>query len=163
MTATAAKEAIDLAREWAELDRWDGIDRDYSAEDVVRLRGSVRVEHSLARRGAEKLWRLLEEEDFVPTLGALTGGQAVQMVKAGLKAIYLSGWQVAADGNLATQVYPDQSLYPANSVPAMVKRLNNALLRADQIDWAEGDWPRATRSTGSSRSSPTRRPASEGR
>ena len=138
MNATAAKEALDLAREWAELDRWDGIERDYSAEDVIRLRGSVRVEHSLARRGAEKLWRLLEEEDFVPTLGALTGGQAVQMVKAGLKAIYLSGWQVAADGNLATQVYPDQSLYPANSVPAMVKRLNNALLRADQIDWAEG-------------------------
>ena len=163
MNATAAKEAIDLAREWAELDRWDGIERDYSAEDVVRLRGSVRVEHSLARRGAEKLWRLLEEEDFVPTLGALTGGQAVQMVKAGLKAIYLSGWQVAADGNLATQVYPDQSLYPANSVPAMVRRLNNALLRADQIDWAEGIAPRATRSTGSSRSSPTRRPASAGR
>lgn len=143
MNATAAKESIDLAREWAELDRWDGIERDYSAEDVVRLRGSVRVEHTLSRRGAEKLWQLLREEDFVPTLGALTGGQAVQMVKAGLKAIYLSGWQVAADGNLATQVYPDQSLYPANSVPAMVKRLCNALLRADQIDWAEGnevDW-----------------------
>ncbi len=143
MNASAAKEAVDLAREWAELDRWDGIERDYSAEDVVRLRGSVRVEHTLSRRGAEKLWQLLREEDFVPTLGALTGGQAVQMVKAGLKAIYLSGWQVAADGNLATQVYPDQSLYPANSVPAMVKRLNNALLRADQIDWAEGnevDW-----------------------
>jgi isocitrate lyase len=139
VNATAAKEALDLAREWAELDRWDGIERDYSAEDVIRLRGSVRVEHSLARRGAEKLSRLLEEEHFVPTLGALTGGQAVQMVKAGLKAIYLSGWQVAADGNLATQVYPDQSLYPANSVPAMVKRLNNALLRADQIAWAEGD------------------------
>ena len=143
MNATAAKEAIDLAREWAEDARWDGIERDYSAEDVVRLRGSVRVEHTLSRLGAEKLWRLLQEEDYVPTLGALTGGQAVQMVKAGLKAIYLSGWQVAADGNLATQVYPDQSLYPANSVPAMVKRLNNALLRADQIDWAEGnevDW-----------------------
>ncbi|MBA3243779.1 MAG: isocitrate lyase [Actinobacteria bacterium] len=143
VNASAAKEAVDLAREWAELDRWDGVERDYSAEDVVRLRGSVRVEHTLSRRGAEKLWQLLREEDFVPTLGALTGGQAVQMVKAGLKAIYLSGWQVAADGNLATQVYPDQSLYPANSVPAMVKRLNNALLRADQIDWAEGnevDW-----------------------
>ena len=143
MNASAATEAVDLAREWAELDRWDGVERDYSAEDVVRLRGSVRVEHTLSRRGAEKLWQLLREEDFVPTLGALTGGQAVQMVKAGLKAIYLSGWQVAADGNLATQVYPDQSLYPANSVPAMVKRLNNALLRADQIDWAEGnevDW-----------------------
>jgi len=141
--ASAAKEAVDLAREWAELDRWDGIERDYSAEDVVRLRGSIRVEHTLSRRGAEKLWQLLRDEDYIPTLGALTGGQAVQMVKAGLKAIYLSGWQVAADGNLATQVYPDQSLYPANSVPAMVKRLNNALLRADQIDWAEGnevDW-----------------------
>jgi isocitrate lyase len=104
----------------------------------------VRIEHTLARRGAEKLWQLLHDEDYVAALGAITGGQAVQMVKAGLKAIYLSGWQVAADGNLATQVYPDQSLYPANSVPAMVKRLNNALQRADQIDWAEGndttDW-----------------------
>ena len=138
MNATAAKEAIDLAHEWAETTRWSGIERDYSAEDVVRLRGSVRLEHTLAHRGAEQLWRLLHQEDYVPALGALTGGQAVQMVKAGLKAIYLSGWQVAADGNLATQVYPDQSLYPANSVPAMVKRLNNALLRADQIDWAEG-------------------------
>jgi isocitrate lyase len=141
---TAAKEAIDLAQDWAETERWAGIERDYTAEDVVRLRGSVRVEHTLARRGAEKLWALLHDDDYVPTLGALTGGQAVQMVKAGLKAIYLSGWQVAADGNLSTQVYPDQSLYPANSVPAMVKRLNNALQRADQIDWAEGttgtDW-----------------------
>ena len=138
MNATAAKEAIDLAQEWAETGRWSGIERDYTAEEVVRLRGSVRLEHTLARRGAEQLWRLLHEEDYVPTLGALTGGQAVQMVRAGLKAIYLSGWQVAADGNLSAQVYPDQSLYPANSVPAMVKRLNNALLRADQIDWAEG-------------------------
>ena len=144
MNATAAKEAIDLAHDWAEASRWGGIERDYTAEDVVRLRGSVRVEQTLARRGAEKLWQLLHEEDYVAALGAITGGQAVQMVKAGLKAIYLSGWQVAADGNLATQVYPDQSLYPANSVPAMVKRLNNALQRADQIDWAEGndttDW-----------------------
>ncbi|HET9507021.1 MAG TPA: isocitrate lyase [Gaiellaceae bacterium] len=144
MNPTAAKEAIDLAHEWAETARWDGIERDYTAEDVVRLRGSVRVEQTLARRGAENLWQLLHEEDYVAALGAITGGQAVQMVKAGLKAIYLSGWQVAADGNLATQVYPDQSLYPANSVPAMVKRLNNALQRADQIDWAEGndstDW-----------------------
>jgi len=138
VNATAAKEAIDLAQEWAETGRWSGIERDYTAEEVVRLRGSVRLEHTLARRGAEQLWRLLHEEDYVPTLGALTGGQAVQMVRAGLKAIYLSGWQVAADGNLSAQVYPDQSLYPANSVPAMVKRLNNALLRADQIDWAEG-------------------------
>ena len=126
-------EAEELSREW-EGPRWNGITRDYTAEDVVRLRGSVVVEHTLARRGAEKLWRLLHEEDYVPTLGALTGGQAVQMVRAGLKAIYLSGWQVAADGNLSMHVYPDQSLYPANSVPAMVKRLNNALQRADQID-----------------------------
>ena len=139
MNATAARQAIDLGHEWAETNRWTGITRDYAAEDVIRLRGSVQVEQTLARHGAEKLWRLLHEEDYVAALGALTGGQAVQMVKAGLKAIYLSGWQVAADGNLATQVYPDQSLYPANSVPAMVRRLNNALLRADQIDWAEGN------------------------
>jgi isocitrate lyase len=139
MNATAAKQAIELTQHWTEEARWDGIVRDYGAEDVVRLQGSVPIEHTLARRGAERLWRLLHEEDYVAALGAITGGQAVQMVKAGLKAIYLSGWQVAADGNLATQVYPDQSLYPANSVPAMVRRLNNALLRADQIEWAEGE------------------------
>ena len=138
MNAIAAKEAIDLGTAW-ETPRWSGIERDYTAEDVVRLRGSVRIEQTLARLGAEKLWRLLAEEDYVNALGALTGGQAVQMAKAGLKAIYLSGWQVAADGNLAAQVYPDQSLYPADSVPAMVRRLNNALLRADQIEWAEGN------------------------
>ncbi|MGZ8717087.1 MAG: isocitrate lyase, partial [Gaiellaceae bacterium] len=138
MNTTATKAALDLGRDWAEADRWTGIDRDYTAEDVIRLRGSLRIEHTLARHGAEKLWRLLGDEDYVAALGALTGGQAVQMAKAGLKAIYLSGWQVAADGNLSTQVYPDQSLYPANSVPAMVKRLNNALLRADRIEWAEG-------------------------
>ena len=138
MHASAAKEAIDLARSWAEEPRWSGIERDYGAEDVIRLRGSIRIEQTLARRGAEKLRQLLAEEPYVPALGALTGGQAVQMVKAGLKAIYLSGWQVAADGNLSAHVYPDQSLYPANSVPAMVRRLNNALLRADQIAWAEG-------------------------
>jgi isocitrate/methylisocitrate lyase len=119
--------------------RWDEIDRPYTSEDVERLRGSVRVEHTLARLGAERLWELLQHEDYVPALGALTGGQAVQMVKAGLKAIYLSGWQVAADANLAGQTYPDQSLYPSNSGPALVKRLNNALLRADQINAAEGD------------------------
>jgi isocitrate lyase len=121
------------------MDRWDGIERPYAEEDVERLRGSVRVEHTLARLGAERLWRLLHEEPYVAALGALTGGQAVQMVKAGLKAIYLSGWQVAADGNLAGQTYPDQSLYPANSAPALVRRLNRALLRADQIEHAEED------------------------
>jgi isocitrate lyase len=119
--------------------RWRGVERPYSAEDVARLRGSVLIEHTLARMGAERLWRLLASEDYVAALGALTGGQAVQMAKAGLKAIYLSGWQVAADANLAGQTYPDQSLYPSNSAPALVRRLNNALLRADRIDHAEGD------------------------
>ena len=122
--------------------RWTGIERPYTSEDVERLRGTVHVEHTLARLGAERLWELLHTQDHVPTLGALTGGQAVQMVKAGLKAIYLSGWQVAADGNLAGQTYPDQSLYPSNSGPALVRRLNNALLRADQIHAAEGDTER---------------------
>jgi len=120
-------------------DRWDGIERPYSSEEVERLRGSVVVEHTLARLGAERLWNLLQTEPFVPSLGALSGNQAVQMVKAGLKAIYVSGWQVAADANLAGHTYPDQSLYPANSAPALVRRINNALLRADQIHWAEGD------------------------
>jgi isocitrate lyase len=119
--------------------RWDGIERPYAAEDVERLRGTVQIEHTLARAGAERLWELLQTEDYVPALGALTGGQAVQMVKAGLQAIYLSGWQVAADANLAGHTYPDQSLYPSNSGPALVRRLNNALLRADQIHTAEGD------------------------
>jgi isocitrate/methylisocitrate lyase len=132
-----ADEAARLAAEWRDDPRWAGIEHDYTAADVVRLRGSVAVEHTLARRGANLLWRLLHDEDYVAALGALTGGQAVQMVRAGLKAIYLSGWQVAADGNLAGQVYPDQSLYPANSVPAMVRRLNNALLRADRIEHVE--------------------------
>jgi isocitrate lyase len=118
-------------------DRWAGIERTYTAEDVERLRGSVLVEHTVARLGAERLWRLLHSESCVPALGAMTGGQAVQMVKAGLKSIYLSGWQVAADANLSGHTYPDQSLYPANSAPALVRRLNNALLRADQIDHAE--------------------------
>ena len=134
----------ELEARWGDDERWKEIERPYSAEDVVRLRGSVVLEHTLARRGAERLWKLLEEEDFIRTFGALTGAQAVQMVKAGLQAIYLSGWQVAGDMNLAGQTYPDQSLYPANSVPAVVKRLNNALLRADQIEWSEGkderDW-----------------------
>jgi isocitrate lyase len=129
--------ADDLERDWATNPRWRGVRRDYSAADVVRLRGSITVEHTLARLGAERLWQLLGREGHVAALGALTGGQAVQMVKAGLDAIYLSGWQVAADANLAGQTYPDQSLYPANSVPAVVRRINNALRRADQIDWAE--------------------------
>jgi isocitrate lyase len=127
-----------MATAWRHEERWSGIVRDYTPEDVVRLRGSLQVEHTLARHGAEQLWELLHDEAYVAALGAVTGGQAVQMVRAGLKAIYLSGWQVAADGNLAGAVYPDQSLYPSNSVPAMVRRLNNALLRADRIDWAEG-------------------------
>jgi isocitrate lyase len=120
------------------MDRWEGIERPYTDEDVARLRGSVVVEHTLARRGAERLWKLLSEEPYVAALGGLTGGQAVQMVKAGLRAIYLSGWQVAADANLSGQTYPDQSLYPSNSAPALVRRLNQALLRADQIEHAEG-------------------------
>jgi isocitrate lyase len=124
--------------DWSTSPRWRGIRREYTADDVHRLRPQVLVEHTLARVGAERLWRLLAERDHVPALGALTGGQAVQMVKAGLEAIYLSGWQVAADANLAEQVYPDQSLYPANSVPAAVRRINNALLRAEQVAKAEG-------------------------
>src|SRR5205807_8452541 len=124
--------------------RWRGITRPYSSTDVERVRGSLRIEHTLARRGAEKLWQLLQNEDYVAALGALTGNQAMQQVKAGLKAIYVSGWQVAADANLAGQMYPDQSLYPANSVPAVVKRINQALQRADQIHHSEGkndiDW-----------------------
>ncbi|TCT25403.1 isocitrate lyase [Thermomonas haemolytica] len=131
--------AEQLKLDWANNPRWAGITRTYSAEDVVRLRGTVHVEHSLARLGAEKLWKSLHSEDFVNALGALTGNQAMQQVKAGLKAIYLSGWQVAADANLAGEMYPDQSLYPANSVPAVVKRINNTLLRADQLHHAEGD------------------------
>ncbi|SIO87145.1 isocitrate lyase [Nocardiopsis sp. JB363] len=128
-----------LQRDWETNSRWAGIDRTYSADDVVKLRGSVTEEHTLARRGAERLWDLLHTEDYVNSLGALTGNQAVQQVRAGLKAIYLSGWQVAADANLGGQTYPDQSLYPANSVPSVVRRINNALLRADQITWSEGD------------------------
>ena len=130
--------------DWRSNPRWRGIERTYSLGDVRRLQGSVVPEHTLARRGAEKLWDLLQTEPFVPALGALTGNQAVQQARAGLKAIYLSGWQVAADANLAGQMYPDQSLYPANSVPAVVKRINQALQRADQISHSEGgasiDW-----------------------
>ncbi|HEY3980734.1 MAG TPA: isocitrate lyase [Streptosporangiaceae bacterium] len=130
-------EVAALYREWATDPRWAGIDRTYGAADVIRLRGSVQEEATLARLGAERLWTLLNSGGYVSALGAITGNQAVQMVKAGLQAIYLSGWQVAADGNLAGQTYPDQSLYPANSVPQVVRRINNALLRADQITWAE--------------------------
>jgi isocitrate lyase len=137
--ARIRREAATLEDHWKTAPRWTGIDRTYAAEDVIRLQGSTKVEHTLARHGAERLWHLLERTPYVSALGALTGGQAVEMVKAGLKAVYLSGWQVAADANLAGQTYPDQSLYPADSVPAVVRRINNALLRADQIAWAEGD------------------------
>ena len=132
------QQAAALEAEWSTNPRWKGIKRGYSAADVVRLRGSVQVEHTLAKRGAEKLWNLVNTEPFVNTLGALTGNQAMQQVKAGLKAIYLSGWQVAGDANLAGEMYPDQSLYPANSVPNVVKRINNTFIRADQIQWSEG-------------------------
>ncbi|WP_040224771.1 isocitrate lyase [Bhargavaea cecembensis] len=140
---TKQKEIQQIEAGWKE-ERWNGIERPYAAEDVYRLRGSVQVEHTLARRGSERLWKSLHEEPFINALGALTGNQAMQQVKAGLKAIYLSGWQVAADANVAGQMYPDQSLYPVNSVPQVVKRINQALQRADQIDRSEGregfDW-----------------------
>ena len=131
-------EADQLSARWRDEARWTGIERTYAAADVVRLRGSVVPEHTFARIGAERLWELLQREQPVRALGALTGGQAVQMVKAGLEAIYLSGWQVAADANSAGSTYPDQSLYPVNSVPTVVRRLNAALQRADQIHWSEG-------------------------
>ena len=133
------EKVIQLQDAWELEERWKGIKRPYTADDVQKLRGSIEIEHTLARLGAEKLWQLLHEEEYVHALGALTGNQAVQQVKAGLKAIYLSGWQVAADANLSGQMYPDQSLYPANSVPHVVKRINQALQRADQIHHIEGD------------------------
>ncbi|MFP7299614.1 isocitrate lyase [Neobacillus niacini] len=136
MTNQRAKE---LQESWEMDKRWNGITRPYTAEDVIKLRGSLDIEHTLARRGAEKLWKEMNEEEYINALGALTGNQAVQQVKAGLKAIYLSGWQVAADANLSGHMYPDQSLYPANSVPSVVKRINQALQRADQITHSEGD------------------------
>jgi isocitrate lyase len=144
-TATQQAQAADLAKQWGSDPRWKGASRSYTAADVVRLRGSVQEEHTLARRGAERLWDLVNQDGYINALGAMTGNQAVQQVRAGLKAIYLSGWQVAGDANLAGQTYPDQSLYPANSVPAVVRRINNALMRADQISWSEGgsddiDW-----------------------
>ena len=135
MTSDTAKQ---LAHDWESNTRWHGVSRPYSADDVVRLRGTVQVEHTLARMGAEKLWRYIQEEPFVNALGALTGNMAMQQVKAGLKAIYLSGWQVAGDANLSGEMYPDQSLYPVNSVPSVVRRINRTLLRADQINHAEG-------------------------
>ena len=138
---TREQEAQKLQRDWTENPRWRGIKRGYSAEEVIRLRGSLQVEHTLARRGAEKLWDLVNTEPFVNSLGALTGNQAMQQAKAGLKAVYLSGWQVAGDANLAGEMYPDQSLYPANSVPQVVRRINNALTRSDQIQWMEGKNP----------------------
>jgi isocitrate lyase len=133
------KSAQEIQLDWDTNPRWAGIERTYSVEDVVRLRGSVVEEATLARRGAERLWSLLQKEPFIRSLGALTGNQAVQMVRAGLQAIYLSGWQVAADANLSGQTYPDQSLYPANSVPAVVRRINNAFTRADQISVSTGE------------------------
>src|SRR5215218_1740937 len=136
--ATRQEQIRALEQDWSQNPRWKGIRRTYSAADVVRLSGSVRVEHTLARRGAEKLWNLVNTEPFVNTLGALTGNQAMQQVKAGLKAIYLSGWQVAADANDGGEMYPDQSLYSVDSVPKVVKRINNTFARADQIQWSEG-------------------------
>ncbi len=138
------EEARLLNQEWADNPRWEGVERPYFAEEVIRLRGSVREEHTLATQTAEKLWDITHDMTYVNALGALSGNQAVQMVKAGLRAIYLSGWQVAGDANLAEEVYPDQSLYPVNSAPSLVRRINNALRRADQIEWSEGkdatDW-----------------------
>ncbi|HEX3643549.1 MAG TPA: isocitrate lyase, partial [Ktedonobacteraceae bacterium] len=128
----------DLVTSWETSTRWQGIRRPYTAEDVIRLRGSLQIEYTLARMGTERLWNLLHSEPYIAALGALTGNQAVQQVKAGLKAIYLSGWQVAADANLAGQMYPDQSLYPSNSVPEVVRKVNQALQRADQIEQLEG-------------------------
>lgn len=136
--STRELDAQKIQKEWDTNPRWKGIKRGYTAEDVIRLRGSLPIEHTIAKRGAEKLWRLINDEPFINALGALTGNQAMQQVKAGLKAIYLSGWQVAGDANLAGEMYPDQSLYPANSVPMVVKRINNTFQRADQIQWSEG-------------------------
>ena len=135
---TREQQVASLQKDWASNPRWKGVKRSYSAADVVRLRGSIAIEHTIARRGAEKLWTLVNTEPFVNTLGALTGNQAMQQVKAGLKAIYLSGWQVAGDANSAGEMYPDQSLYPVNSVPMVVRRINNTFQRADQIQWSEG-------------------------
>jgi isocitrate lyase len=138
---TREQQIAQLEKDWAENPRWKGIRRGYSAADVVKLRGSLAIEHTLAKRGAEKLWSLLNTENFVNTLGALTGNQAMQQVKAGLKGIYLSGWQVAGDANSNGEMYPDQSLYSVDSVPKVVKKINNTFARADQIQWSEGKGP----------------------
>ncbi|MFN7115342.1 MAG: isocitrate lyase/phosphoenolpyruvate mutase family protein, partial [Saprospiraceae bacterium] len=138
-TNNVSEKAKALAKDWKSNPRWKGIERPYSAEDVLKLRGNLQIEYTLAKNGAEKLWKKLHSQPFVGALGALTGNQAVQEVAAGLDAIYLSGWQVAADANLAGQMYPDQSLYPANSVPMVVKRINNALMRRDQIQSVNGE------------------------
>ena len=138
MKKEATRQAAELRERWATDPRWRGVQRDYTPEDVIRLRPSIQVEQTLARHGAERLWQLLQQEPYVHTFGALTGAQAVQMVTGGLQAIYCSGWQVAADANLAVQTYPDQSLYPSNSLPTLVRRLNNALTRADQLHRLEG-------------------------
>ena len=143
--ATREQQVAALQKDWDTNPRWKGISRTYTAQDVVALQGSVVEESTLARRGAEVLWEELHDLEFVNALGALTGNMAVQQVRAGLKAIYLSGWQVAGDANLSGHTYPDQSLYPANSVPQVVRRINNALLRADEVAKVEGDWPRAGR------------------
>ena len=139
MKESFKKQVEDLEQDWATNERWNGVKRDYSAEDVVRLRGSVLPQYSLAEHGAKLLWERLHDMDYVHALGALTGGQAIQYVKAGLPAIYLSGWQVAGDANLSGEIYPDQSLYPVNSVPSVVERIDNALRRADQIEWTENN------------------------
>ncbi len=151
-----------IEQEWAS-ERWQDITRPYNPEDVARLRGSVQIEHTLASRGAERLRQLLESEDYIRALGAMSGNQAVQQVKAGLKAIYLSGWQVAADANTAGAMYPDQSLYPANSAPELVRKINRTLQRADQIEHSEGGGPDSPGGRDCSRrSSPTPRPGSAG-
>jgi isocitrate lyase len=136
--ASFEQRADEIRKDWETNPRWKDVKRDYTAEEVVRLQGSFTVEQTIARKGAERLWKLLETEDYINALGAISGMQAVQMAKAGLKAIYLSGWQVAGDANLSEQIYPDQSLYPANSAPALVRRINNAFLRMDEIEWSEG-------------------------
>ena len=136
--SNVTQQAKELENRWKTDPRWKGVERNYSGEDVIKLRGSVMIEHTLARRGAERLWKSLNQDGYIRTFGAYTGMQATNMVKAGLQALYLSGWQVAGDANLAGQTFPDQSLYPSNSVPAVVKRLNNALTRADQIQTLDG-------------------------